>query len=173
MAWCKEANTQLKKVLECNLNPISFSGMNKLISLSNGFTGTKLEEEMGLEQKMDPSLYCHHCKQLNKHCHFKVYGDYIEEKLFFLYTKKTVNPGDAVIYKQCQEVYNKKCRDFFHDMFHFYNEAECKLPYCCTKQAYKIETMIQNIVKPTDINDQTRRGVVKYICTKRFAGHNK
>ena len=56
MAWCKEANKQLKRVLECNLNPISFSGMNKLTSLSNGFTGTNTWGGNGTRTKDGPIL---------------------------------------------------------------------------------------------------------------------
>ena len=106
-------------------------------------------------------------KRVNNHCHFKLYGDYIKKKLFFLYTKKKVYPGNTVVYKQCQEAYNEKHWVNFHDMFGFYDGAECELPYCLTKQAYKIETLIKNIVKATNINNETRRGVVQCICIKR------
>lgn len=165
--WCKVANKEFKKSLEKNLNPVSFTGMNKLTSVSNGYHGSELEKQLGLERVMDISLYCPHCKQLNDFCHFKVYSDYIEKKLFYKYTSKTEYPGDPVIYKDCVEAYNEKRRVIFHDKFEFYDGAEIDLPYCLVKHAYDIETMIQSIVRATNINNNIRKGVVQCIRAKR------
>ena len=167
MLWCKAANNEYKKSLEKNLNPISFTRMNKLTSVSNGYHGSDLEKKLGLERVMDPLLYCHHCKQLNENCHFKVYGDYIEKKLLYEYTSKTEYPGDPVIYKECVQAYNEKRRVVFHDKFGFYDRAKIDLPYCLVKHAYDIETMVQNIVKATNINNNIRKGVVQCIRAKR------
>ena len=166
MGWCTVANKMYKDYLETNINPISFTGKNKITSTANGLTEAK-KGTHELERVIDPSLYCRHCKQLNDHCHFKVFGDYIQKKLFFNYANKTDYPGKIQIYKECKEAYNEMRRVVFYQKFHFYDGAEVDLPYCLICLQYDMEDMIKHLVRATNINNQTMRGVVHCIRAKR------
>ena len=165
--WYKDAERRFKESMSMNLNKVSYLGKKQISSTYNHRTVSESADEP-LETNIDPKLYCKHCKQLNVHCHNRIYSDYITKKMFSMYSNKIDNPGYDKMKKQMELAYNEKRRCNYYDRFEFYDSAHAELPWYLEYQSFTIAKMIQEVVVATRINHETREGVVKLLRAKRF-----